>query len=201
VRERARNRDALLLAARKLAGQALVHALERDELQELGTPHPPLGRPHPPNAERKLDVVGDAHVAEERVMLEDESDATVARRDSRDVAPVERNPPVIDLDETRDGAEQGALAAAARAEQDEFLVLLDLERDVVDDRMRLIPLGDLVECDGHGRIRKPEGGAAWRLVPARSQGQSQAGNKSVTGAIIGTQVAGRPKILFGGGDL
>ena len=35
VGERARDRDALLLAARELGRQALVHALERDELQQL----------------------------------------------------------------------------------------------------------------------------------------------------------------------
>ena len=35
VRERARHGDALLLAAGQLRGQALVHALERDQPQQL----------------------------------------------------------------------------------------------------------------------------------------------------------------------
>ena len=106
----------------------------------------------------EFDVVGDAHVAEERVMLEYESDTAVAGRNAGDVAPVQRYPPMVDLDEPGDGAQQRALAAAARAEQHEELALLDLERDVVDDRMRLIPLGDLVECDGHGAFPGPNAG-------------------------------------------
>ena len=44
VRQRARQRDALLLAARELRRQALVHAVERDELQQLLAPRAPLRR-------------------------------------------------------------------------------------------------------------------------------------------------------------
>ena len=158
VRERAGDGDALLLAAGKLGRQALVHALERDELQQLCAPRHALGTAHAPDAQRELDVVRDAHVAEERVVLEYEADAAVAGRNAGDVAPVQRYAPVVDLDEPGDGAQQRALAAAARAEQNEELALLDLERDVVDDRMRLIPLGDLVECDGHGAFPGPNEG-------------------------------------------
>ena len=43
VRQRARDRDALLLAAGELGRQALVHALERDELQQLLAPGHALG--------------------------------------------------------------------------------------------------------------------------------------------------------------
>ena len=35
-------------------------------------------------------------------------------------------------------------------EQHEELALADIDGDVVDDRLVLIPFGDLVECDGHG---------------------------------------------------
>ena len=91
-------------------------------------------------------------------MLEYEADAAVAGRNAGDVATVQRNAAVVDLDEAGDGAQQRALAAAARAEQHEELALLDLERDVVDDRQRLIPLGDLVERDGHGAFPWPGAG-------------------------------------------
>ena len=39
------------------------------------------------------------------------------------------------------------------AEQHEEFALADLDRDVVDDGLVLIPFGDLVERDGHGLRR------------------------------------------------
>ena len=78
----------------------------------------------------------DGHVAEERVVLEHEADVALPRRDAGDVAAVQRDAPVVDLGEAGDGAQERALAAAAGPEQDEELALLDLERDVVDDRLR-----------------------------------------------------------------
>jgi hypothetical protein len=73
VRERARDGDALLLAAESCVGQAVVHAFEGDELQELGATLEAIGALHAPHAERELDVVGDAHVPEQGVVLEDEA--------------------------------------------------------------------------------------------------------------------------------
>ena len=115
-------------------------------------------------------------------MLEHEADAAVAGRDPGDVPAMQRDAAMVHLDEAGDGAQQRALAAAGWTEQDEEFALPDLERDVVDDRMRLIPLGNLVERDGHAtKPAEPQGRTRERLVLARSQGQSQVGNKSVTG--------------------
>ena len=191
VGERARDRDALLLAAGELGRQALVHALERDQLQELLAPGQAVGPLHAPDAQRELDVVRDAHVAEQRVVLEHEADAAVARHDAGDVAPVQGHPAVVDLDQARDRAQERALAAARRAEQHEELALLDLDRDVVDDRQRLIPLGHLVECDGHGtEPAGPAGRMRERLLCGRFRGQSRGGDKSVTDAGFATPVPG-----------
>ena len=166
VRECAGDRDALLLAARELGRQALVHALERDELQELRAAGHALGAADAPDPQREFDVVRDAHVAEQRVVLEHEADAAVAGRDPGDVPAVQRDAAVVHLDEAGDGAQQGALAAAGGPEQDQELALLDLQRDVVDDRMRLIPLGDLVERDGHAaKPAGPQGRTRQRLLP------------------------------------
>jgi hypothetical protein len=193
VGERARDCDALLLAARELGRQAIVHAFERDQLQQLLAPGQAIGTLHAPDAEREFDVVRDAHVPEQGVVLEHEADAAIARRDAGDVAPVQGHPPVVDLDQARDRAQQRALAAARGTEQHEELALLDLDRDVVDDRQRLIPLGHLVECDGHetepagppGRIRE-------RLVCGRSGGQSRAGYKTVMDAGTAAQFSPIP---------
>src|SRR5688572_1532675 len=98
---------------------------------------------------------------------------------------------MVDLDQPRDGAQQRALAAAAGPEQDEELALLDLERDVVDDRLRLIPLGDLVERDGHAtEPAGPQGRMRERLLCGRSAGQSRAGYKTVTAARFAGGVPG-----------
>ena len=77
------------------------------------------------------------------------------------------------------------------AEQHEELALLDLDRDVVDDRKRLIPLGHLVECDGHEtKPAGPSGRMRERLLCRRFCGQSQAGNKTVTAARFAACVSG-----------
>ena len=149
MRERARDRDALLLTARELLRQTIVHAFERDEAQELAAALDALGGRHAPDPQRELDVVADRHVAEQRVVLEHEPDLALAGVRVRHVAAVQRDAAVIDLGQAGDRAQQRALAAAARSEQHEKLAVLDVERDVVDDGLVLIALGDLVEDDGH----------------------------------------------------
>ena len=127
VRQGARHGNPLLLPAGELRRQAVVHALERHEAQQLRASRAPLGRAHPSHPERELDVVRHGHVAEQRVVLEDEADLALARRNAGDVAPVQRHAPVVDLGEPGDGPQQRALAAAARPQQHEELALLDLQ--------------------------------------------------------------------------
>jgi hypothetical protein len=69
----------------------------------------------------------------------------------RDVAAVQRHAAVIDFGEAGNRAQQRALATSARPQQHEELALLDMQRDVVHDAYRLVPLGDLVEDDGHAQ--------------------------------------------------
>ena len=149
VRQRARHGHALLLAAGELARQPLVHAFERHQLEQLLAPGAPIGGLHAPHAQREFDVVRHGHVAEQRVVLEHQADATIARTHVGDVAAVQRNAPVIDAREAGNGPQQGALAAARGAQQDEEFALAHLDGNVVDDGLILIPFGDLVECDGH----------------------------------------------------
>ena len=59
VGERAGHRDALLLAAGQLGRQALVHALQRHQTQQLLAPLAPGARAHAAHAQRELDVVRD----------------------------------------------------------------------------------------------------------------------------------------------
>ncbi len=157
MRQRARDGDALLLPARELCRQSVVHALEGHELQQFLAARAALGRLDLAHTQRELDVLADGHVAEQRVMLEHEADFALAHIDVRDVAAVQRHAAVVDLGQAGDRPQQRALAAAARAEQDQELALGDAQRDVVDDGDALVPLGYLVECDGHAQVTELPG--------------------------------------------
>src|SRR5690606_36662738 len=64
MRERPGDGDALLLAARELRRQTLAEPLQRYELEELFPALPPFRGRNASCAERELDVLRDAHVAE-----------------------------------------------------------------------------------------------------------------------------------------
>ena len=179
VRQRARHGDSLLLTARKLARQPLVHAFERHQLEQFLAPGSPIGGLHPAHAQREFDVVRDRHVAEQRVVLEHQADAAIARTHVGDVAAVQGNAPVVDAREAGNGPKQGALAAARGAQQHEEFALAHLDGNVVDDGLVLIPFGDLVECDRHavGGGLKTGGDAISRWVLARITHWLQCGDK------------------------
>ncbi len=84
-------------------------------------------------------------------MLEDETHVALARVHVSHVTAVKRHPAVVDLGQPGNGAQQRALAAAARAEQHQELALADVQGNVVDDRDALVPLGYLIENDGHAQ--------------------------------------------------
>ena len=112
VRERPGDGDALLLSARELGRIAPVVPLERDELQQLAPASASLFDADAARAQCELDVVGDAHVPEQRVVLEHEADLALARAHLRHVATVQHDAPAVDVRQPRDGAQQRALAAA-----------------------------------------------------------------------------------------
>jgi hypothetical protein len=157
VRKCPRDGNALLLPARELRGQPVVHALEGDELEQFLAARPALRALHPADAQCELDVLADRHVAEQRVVLEHEPHVALARVHVGHVAAMERHPAMVDFGEAGNGAQQRALAAAARAEQHQELALADVQRNVVDDRGTLVPLGYLIEDDGHAQARKLTG--------------------------------------------
>ena len=78
--------DPLLLAARELMGVAVAEAAEADAVEQLLAPAGALGRRHFADLQWELDVLAHAHVAEDRVVLEDEADPPRLRRQVGDVA-------------------------------------------------------------------------------------------------------------------
>ena len=84
-RQRAGQRDALLLAARQLEGIALAVAGEADELEHLLDARVALGLRLARDLEAEADVVGDVHVGEQRIGLEHHADLALVGLEAGDV--------------------------------------------------------------------------------------------------------------------
>ncbi len=150
VRERPRERHALLLAARELALVAVAEPAQADEVEQLFAPLAALGLLHAADAQAELDVARHRHVPEDRVVLEDEPHVALLRREVRDVAARDVDRPLVRQHEPRDHAQERALAAARGAEQHEELAGLDLEADAVHRGLVGVPLRDVLDGDRHG---------------------------------------------------
>jgi hypothetical protein len=137
----------LLLAARELARAPALQPLELDDPEDLLDPPLVLSPRDVLHLEPERDVVVDRHVREEGVLLEDHVHGPAVRGHRRDVVSLQHDPALVRPLEARDHAQGRRLAAPARPEQREELALGDLERDVVDRRVRAEALADADEAD------------------------------------------------------
>ena len=103
-----------------------------------------------PHAKAERDVLEHGHVAEERVVLEDETDAAFADLPVRRILAVEQHTPAVGRLEPCDDAQQRGLAAARRPEQRHELARTDLEADVTECREVAELLSDASDVDAHG---------------------------------------------------
>jgi hypothetical protein len=108
-----------------------------------------LARQH---AQTERDVVGHGHVLEQRVVLEDETDAALTRVHLRDVFAVEMNRAAAFIGEfqTRDDAEQGGLSGTRWTQQRGERAFGHFERHVVERLVSAEGLGDGTDRNGHG---------------------------------------------------
>lgn len=144
VDERARNRDALLLATRQLMRKAFREMAEA-ELVERGL-HAALlfGRCDAAQLQPVADVVGDGTVRPQRVRLEHEAERALldgqidALRAVEEHAIVELDAAVGRLFKAGHRAQQRGLAAARRAEQAHDFAGLQFERHALEDRIGAI---------------------------------------------------------------
>ena len=97
VRERPCDGNALLLPARELRGEPVIHALKGDELEQFLAARAAFRALHLADAQRELDVLADRHVAKQRVVLENEPHVALARIDVGHVAAMERHPAMVDF--------------------------------------------------------------------------------------------------------
>src|SRR5207248_5572382 len=138
VDERAREGDALLLAAGELARLALLHPGEADEAKDLGDAAAHVRPAHAAAPEAEADVLEDREMREERIRLEDGVDVALVGRLAGDGLLAEVDRAGVRLLEASDHPQRRRLATAGGAEEREEAAALDLQRDVVDG-------GDVVE--------------------------------------------------------
>ena len=119
--QRARERDALPLAAGELRRIAIAQIVELHELQQvrdlrcdLVVRRPMRSRAH---AQPERDVLEHRHVTEQRVVLKDEADSPLAGLPVRRILAVEQHAAAVGRLEAGDDPQQRRLAAARRPEQ------------------------------------------------------------------------------------
>ena len=161
-RERAGQRHPLALAARELRGVAVRERLQLDELEQLVDARSNLGLRPLAHGQPEADVVPDGHVLERRVVLEDEADPALLRRERGRVLARDHDLAGVRLLEPGDHAQERRLAAAARPEQRRQRARLDHERDVVERGERSEPLGH-APCLDH-LASAPSGSSASRCL-------------------------------------
>src|SRR5205085_3200986 len=170
VDDRARERDALPLAAGELEGAPVAEASELDQLQGLLDALPADAPRHAPDAEAVADVLLHAHVREERVVLEDGVDVALVRRPAGHVRSGELDPAGIGPLEPRDQPQRSRLPGARGTEEREELAPRDREVDAVDRDDVAIGLADLDEPDVGRGLRLDLGHGARPLARLRRQG-------------------------------
>ena len=140
--QRARQRHALLLAARHLRGQPLGIFTHPHQIQKLARLLPPRRFGDAAHLEAVGDIVDGAHMREQRVILEHHRRAALGGRRVGHVA-------VADQDIARGGRlvagdhpQRRRLAATAGTEQTAIAGFGNAQRDAVHGRCALIDLGD-----------------------------------------------------------
>ena len=172
-RERARERHALLLAAGEIAHASVLESLQPDERERRARPCVGVRARDALHAQPERDVAEHVAVLEQRMVLEHEPEAAAVRRRRGDVDAVERHASVRLGDEAGDGAEQRALAAAARPEHADDLAVGDLHVDGVEREEVAVAHREALERQHQpSLIRRsrpiPRGTARWRGSRPRS---------------------------------
>src|SRR5690606_9947527 len=113
--ERTSQRDALALASGELGRVAAPEPTEPHELEELFSARGARLRFEGSDQEAEADVLGDGQMAKERVVLEDEADRAASGVDVSRFLSVEPHRAGVGRFESREDAQDGALAAARRS--------------------------------------------------------------------------------------
>src|SRR5208282_1012948 len=151
--ERARESDALALAAGELRRVAIGKKVELHEFQQfMHAPrdHGLVGALAPRNhAHPESDVFEHRHVAEQRVVLKYETDLALANLDGAGVLAMEQHLARVGRLEPSDYPEQRGLARTRQPEQRDQLAGFDMQVDIVNRNELAELLGYVSELDTH----------------------------------------------------
>ena len=142
-RQRTCERDTLLLPARELARQALRKLAHPNELQHLAHAAQARILRDALGLESVGDVLADAQMRKQRIVLEDDADPAPVGGQMIDGLAVEQDLAGGLPDEAADDAQQGRFAAAGWAEKCNELAGAQAQRDMFDGRGGAERVGDL----------------------------------------------------------
>ncbi|GAQ68276.1 hypothetical protein SsS58_08735 [Streptomyces scabiei] len=132
VDQRPAQGDPLLLTTGQLARLAAAEPGQARDLQRLPHPAADLVLRNAPQGEREGDVLTDRHVREEQVLLEDEPQAPLLRREAGDVPAADGDGAGVGFAEPGDHHQRRGLARAGGAEEGDELPRGDLHGRLVD---------------------------------------------------------------------
>ena len=147
----ARQRDTLLLTARKLVGHAVFHAGQLDEIEDREDLLADLLLAEASELQAVRDVVVHVHVRKQRVVLEHHRGIALVRRLLVDLLVAEIDLADVRALKARDHTQGRGLAASGRSEQRHEFAGLDVQRHVVDRVefllrfMIKVDLGDMIQ--------------------------------------------------------
>ena len=150
VHERARERDALLLAARELRRPALCLGAEADALELLGNAPLDLVLVHLLALKAERHVLLDAAVREQRVALEDGVGGTLEGGQPGHVVAVEQDAALGGVLEARDHTQRRGLPASRRPQHGEELAARDVHLHLAHGCEVAEALRDTLEPNARG---------------------------------------------------
>ncbi len=145
--QRARQRHALTLPARELAGAALGEGRQLHQVEHPGDLRRDLTLRHPVLLQSVGDVLLNAHVGEEGVGLEHHVHRPLPRGHRGHVLAVDLDRAAVRPLEPREHPQEGGLARAGAAEEAEDLPLPHVEAQVVDGPVAVEALGQVRDAD------------------------------------------------------
>jgi|GEM_PF-2828696 len=137
--------DALLLPAGELLREPITQVGEVHEFQGLGNPLLSLRRGKASHLQAELDVFRHRLMRKESVVLEDGRDVALGSRDVVEPHPVEQDIACVGHLVATDHPQEGRLAAAGWAEQDDVAATGNCQIDVIDGCGRTETLRDAAE--------------------------------------------------------
>ena len=140
--------DALLLSAGKLRDLAVGVGFHAHVGQRAGHALFDFRPRYATFLQSEGDIPRHGEVRPEGVALEHHARVALVRRDMGHIVLVEKNAPLLGHVKSGDVAEQGGLAAAARAEQEKELAFLDAQIDPVQGRHLAEFFGQIFDGDG-----------------------------------------------------